>query len=125
MVYAVSGVVCARQPVSTGCKLLAGQLCCCCLSAACLHRSTSSTFYLYARQGAIAARTRDHAPHPLTSVSTHSPTPLASHHLLTVVISCIVLQAAGEHCGTGIILVGTLIYDRRAHVVVAVYLYAF
>ena len=46
---------------------------------------------------------------PLTSVSTHSPTPLASHHLLTVVISCTLLQVVGEHCGTGIIFVGTLI----------------
>ena len=47
MSYAESCTVCARQRMSTGCKLLAGQLCCCCLPAACLHRSTSSTFYLY------------------------------------------------------------------------------
>ena len=47
MVYAVIGVVCARQPVSTGCKLLVGQLCCCCLTSSYLHPSTSSTFYLY------------------------------------------------------------------------------
>ena len=53
---------------------------------------------------------------PLTSVSTHSPTPPASHHLLTVVISCKLLQVLGEHCGTGIIFVDTLIFDRRVHV---------
>ena len=39
---------------------------------------------------------------PLTSVSTLSLAPLASHHLLTVVIYCILLQVVGEHCGTGI-----------------------
>lgn len=35
------------QPMSTCCKLLARPLCCSCLEAACLHRSMSSTFYLY------------------------------------------------------------------------------
>ena len=47
---------------------------------------------------------------PLTSVSTHSPTPLASHHLLTVVISCTLLQVVGEHRGTGIVLLAPLFF---------------
>ena len=71
------------------------------------------------RQGAIASALEPASVRtPLTSVSTHSPTPPASHHLLTVVISCKLLQVLGDHCGTGIIGVGTVILDRRVHVLV-------
>ena len=71
------------------------------------------------RQGAIASALEPASVRtPLTSVSTHSPTPPASHHLLTVVICCKLLQMLGDHCGTGIIGVGTLILDRRVHVLV-------
>ena len=71
------------------------------------------------RQGAIASALEPVSVRtPLTSVSTHSPTPPASHHLLTVVICCKLLQMLGDHCGTGIIGVGTLILDRRVHVLV-------
>ena len=51
---------------------------------------------------------------PLTSVSTHSPTPLPSFHLLTVAIFCMLLQDLGDHCGTRIIGIGARIFDRRA-----------
>ena len=61
----------------------------------------------------------------LTSVSTHSPTPLASHHLLTLVISCILLQVVGDHCGTGIIGIDIGIFDRLVHVLVLSVPYAF
>ena len=62
---------------------------------------------------------------PLTSVSTHSPTPLASHHLLTVVISCILLQVIGEHCGTCIKFCWHSHVRSACACARAVYLYAF
>ena len=89
------------------------------LPASCLFASVD-VLYLLPLRDKVRSRALEPASvrTPLMSVSTHSPTPPASHHLLTVVICCKLLQMLGDHCGTGIIGVGTLILDRRVHVLV-------
>ena len=105
-------VSCVRKPVPTGCNVqAAGRAAVLLLPDQQLFVSVD-VLYLLPLRDKVRSRALEPATMlctPLTSVSTHSLAPLASHHLLTVVISCILLQVVGDHCGTLIIFVCTLI----------------